>query len=116
MQRNRSFSTYMVASQGTAALDFSICVEQRTSISRSSLPAMLARARPLVVTFHRGDALDEPQRNAIYRALQRSCVKSASVLIAVSEEIRQALIERLSADPAKIRIVPCGIDPAIFRP
>jgi glycosyltransferase involved in cell wall biosynthesis len=82
----------------------------------SALPALLGNGPPLVTTFHRGDALDEPRRNAVYARLQRWCVHRSVALIAVSREIRDELVSGLAADPERIHIVPCGVDTDRFQP
>jgi len=79
------------------------------------LPALLKR-KPLIVTYHRGDALDEPLRNKVYFWLQRFTVFRADFLIAVSNDIREALVKSLGADPRKISIIPCGVDTELFHP
>jgi glycosyltransferase involved in cell wall biosynthesis len=83
----------------------------------SALPALLLRgSRPLVVTFHRGDALDEPRRNRLYALLQRLCVHASTRLIAVSSQIKDALVRHCGADPARIDVISCGVDTERFRP
>jgi D-inositol-3-phosphate glycosyltransferase len=83
----------------------------------SALPAFLLRgSRPLVVTFHRGDALDEPRRNRLYAYMQRLCVRASTRLIAVSSQIKDALVRQCDADPACIDVISCGVDTERFQP
>ena len=79
------------------------------------LPALFKR-KPLVITFHGGDALDDPQVCKVYRFLQRFVVARADRLIAVSREVAQVLVSDLGADPAKISVITCGVDSSVFYP
>ena len=79
------------------------------------LPAIIKR-KPLVITFHRGDALDEPFRNKLYCKLQKFVVSRADFLIAVSSEIKEALIEHLGARSDKVSVITCGVDTRAFLP
>jgi len=82
----------------------------------SALIPSIIKKRPLVITFHRGDALNEPFRNKVYFKLQRFVVARSDYLIAVSSEIKDALVNILGADPDKISVIPCGVDTNIFFP
>lgn len=81
----------------------------------SALPALFLKFRPLIVTFHRGDALDEPKRNLLYHWLQKSTVKKATHIIAVSNEIKEVLISQLGAQRHKISVISCGVDTSVFK-
>ncbi|MBN2121412.1 MAG: glycosyltransferase family 4 protein [Candidatus Omnitrophica bacterium] len=78
-------------------------------------PALIKR-RPLVISFHRGDALDEPRRNWLYCKSQKFVVRRSDHLIAVSDEIKQALIHDLGATEDRVSIVSCGINTSVFTP
>lgn len=82
----------------------------------SALPALFAHTPPLVTTFHRGDAIDEPKRNALYATLQRRCVQKSAALIAVSSEIRNVLVAELGARMDQVHVIPCGVDATRFQP
>lgn len=82
----------------------------------SALFAAIIKRRPLVVTFHRGDALYEPFRNKIYFILQRFVISRADHIIAVSNEIKNTLIKYLEAQPNNISVITCGIDTDLFSP
>lgn len=79
------------------------------------LPAIIKR-KPLIITFHRGDALYEPLRNKVYCTLQKFVVSRADFLIAVSSEIKEALIEHLGARSDKVSVITCGVDTRSFLP
>jgi len=79
------------------------------------IPALVKRT-PLVITFHRGDALEEPFRSYVYCNLQRFVVSRADFLIAVSSEVEDTLIRHLGAQRNKIRVITCGVDTNLFRP
>jgi glycosyltransferase involved in cell wall biosynthesis len=78
-------------------------------------PALLGN-RPLIVTFHRGDALNEPYRNRLYNWLQKYVVARADHIIAVSSEIKQALIDNLGAQAKNVTVITCGVDSQAFKP
>jgi len=82
----------------------------------SALFAAIVRRRPLVVTFHRGDALDEPWRSKFYYWAQKLVVNEAMRIIAVSREIKHSLVKDLGSDTGKITTVSCGVDSTVFRP
>lgn len=79
------------------------------------VPAIIKRT-PLIITFHRGDVLYEPFRNKVYSKLQRFVVSRANSLIAVSSEIKEALIKHLGAHPDKVSVITCGVDTRSFLP
>jgi glycosyltransferase involved in cell wall biosynthesis len=81
----------------------------------SGLIPELLKSRPTVVTFHRGDALDEPRRNRLYGRLQRYVVASADHIIGVSREVMAAL-EALGADPGRMTRLSCGVNTTRFAP
>jgi len=79
------------------------------------LPAIVKRT-PLIITFHRGDALDEPYRSRAYFRLQRFVVSRADSLIAVSSQIKEALIRDLGARSDDVSVITCGVETSLFRP
>lgn len=81
----------------------------------SAFVPTLFKRKPLIVTFHGSDALIEPNRNALYRLLQRRVVSHSSRIIAVSNQIRNYLVNELGASISKIEIIPCGVDTDKFR-
>ncbi len=80
----------------------------------SALPFAILKKKPLVVTFHGGDALHEPYRNQVYYYLQKFVVSRADRIIAVSKEIKKALIDNLNAHPDRITIISCGVNTTLF--
>jgi len=81
----------------------------------SALPFAILKKKPLLITFHRGDALDEPYRNEVYYYLQKFVVSRADHIIAVSKEIKKALINNLNAHPDRISTISYGVDTALFH-
>jgi glycosyltransferase involved in cell wall biosynthesis len=81
----------------------------------SALVPLLAGARPLVVTFHRGDALSEPRRNRLYGALQRSVAACADHLVCVSRQVQEAVLA-LGARPERTSRLSCGVNTDRFAP
>jgi glycosyltransferase involved in cell wall biosynthesis len=92
----------------------------------SALPAVILKSicfpfcsksgAPLVVTYHRGDVLEEPKRNLLYYWLQVVTVKRAVRIIAISREIERALVSQLSAQRQSISVISCGVDTSFFMP
>jgi glycosyltransferase involved in cell wall biosynthesis len=76
---------------------------------------------PTVVTLHDVQHLDLPQlfsrgeRAYRSRFYQRS-VRRADRLIVISEFVRERAVARLGLDPARIRVVPLGLDHEVLRP
>jgi glycosyltransferase involved in cell wall biosynthesis len=82
----------------------------------SAIVPSIIKRKPLIITFHGSDALQEPFRNALYMWLQKWCIKRANYLIAVSRDIRNNLVSKLEAKESVISVVPCGIDTTKFCP
>jgi glycosyltransferase involved in cell wall biosynthesis len=82
-------------------------------LGRDYLVAAMARRRAprakLVLTRHHYLPL---KKNALYRWL----LQDVSAVIAVSDPVRESIIERLSLPPGRVHTVPNWIDPARFRP
>src|SRR5262249_45445468 len=49
-------------------------------------------------------------------AVERAAVRESDFLVASSEIESSELMQLYGADPEKICIVPCGVDPDVFRP
>ncbi|MEJ5914319.1 glycosyltransferase [Pseudokineococcus sp. 1T1Z-3] len=76
-------------------------------------PAARRAGLPLVVTFHGYDVTRlpvEPRTGAAYRRGLRRLFESATVLVAVSEYVRERLLA-LGAPEAKVVVQPIGIPP-----
>jgi D-inositol-3-phosphate glycosyltransferase len=48
--------------------------------------------------------------------IERGIMKSADILIAPSPWEKEKMVAHFSADPGKIRVIPCGVDLDLFRP
>ena len=78
-------------------------------------------ARPFVVTLHDLQHLDLPQ---LFSRAERSfrtvawhrSIRAADRVIVISEFVRERAIAALGLDPARIRVVPLGLDHAQLRP
>jgi len=81
----------------------------------SALPALAFASDRLVTTFHRGDALDEPRRNPVYRAAQVACVRRSRAIVAVSAEIADAVRELGGERCPPVTVLPCGVDVESFH-
>ena len=77
-------------------------------------PICKAAGIPLLVIFHGHDASDKKLLHE-YRTKYRALFSYASVIIAVSEDMKNKLIE-LGAAPEKVTVISCGVDTAKFKP
>jgi glycosyltransferase involved in cell wall biosynthesis len=50
------------------------------------------------------------------RVFYRSAVRRSRIVIAISEHVRETLVERLGLDPGRVRVAPLGVDPERFSP
>ncbi|HVS84787.1 MAG TPA: glycosyltransferase [Gaiellaceae bacterium] len=96
-------------------------VDVHFALTASALVGRLD-ARPLVVHFH-GPWADESVVHggsrlgaAAKRALERRIYRRARVVITLSEAFRRLAIERYRLDPARVHVVPPGIDLERFSP
>lgn len=81
-----------------------------------------ALGTPLLVTFHalgrvrrlhQGPADGFPEER---QAIEDRVVAEADLILAECPQDREDLVGLYGADPARVRIVPCGFDPAEFSP
>lgn len=88
----------------------------------AALPVARELGIPLVQSFHSiavaeesdqpGERPESPGRLAGERLLARE----AELLIAVSEAERETIVADLGGDPARVLVVPLGVDTELFRP
>jgi D-inositol-3-phosphate glycosyltransferase len=77
---------------------------------------------PLVHTFHslgavKGESLGEKDRSPGARIeIEKKICQAADVIIATAPQEKVDLVEYYGTDPAKIKIVPCGVNLELFRP
>ena len=76
---------------------------------------------PKVVTLHDLQHLDLPEmfprgERAFRRAAWHPSLRRADRVIVISEFVRERAVARLRLDPAKIRVVPLGLDHATLTP
>ena len=81
----------------------------------AGLVAALASRAPLVVTAH-GQDVENARRNRAVRAATRHIVRRASGVIAVSDWLRDRLVEAAPEAAAKTEVVDCGVDLERFAP
>ncbi len=77
--------------------------------------------RPSVVTLHDVQHLDLPQlfpwtERAFRSVAWHRSVRGAERVIVMSEFVRDRAIDRLGLDPARLRVVPLGLDHAMLHP
>lgn len=91
----------------------------------SGLVAADIKARtgiPYVVTFHALGRVRRQYQGPADRfpderfAIEDRVVREADLIIAECPQDAQDLVQLYGADPAKLRVVPCGYDPQLFRP
>lgn len=89
----------------------------------AALPVAKALGLPLVHSYHsiaaaadaplgEGERAEAPGRLAGERRL----AAEAELIVTVSEAERRTVIDRLGAAPERVRVVPPGVDTALFRP
>lgn len=89
----------------------------------AALPVARSAGIPLVQSYHSiaappespltdGERPESPGRLAGERRLARE----ADLVIAVSEAERRTVLDRLAGDPARVRVVPLGVDTELFHP
>lgn len=89
----------------------------------AALPVAREAGIPLAVSYHsiaappdspltEGERPESPGRLAGERELARE----ADLVIAVSEAERATVLGRLGGDPARVRVVPLGVDTVLFHP
>lgn len=77
----------------------------------SALAACRRTGRPFLTTFHG----TYNERGSLKR-LYNSVMAKGDLVIAISEHIAKLILERYKIDPARIRLIPRGIDFEIFDP
>jgi glycosyltransferase involved in cell wall biosynthesis len=85
-----------------------------------TIPAPLTR-RPQVVTLHDVIHLDLPDfvpraKRAFRRLAYDRAAQRADRVIVPSAFVRERALDRLGLDPERVRVVPHGVDHAVFRP
>jgi D-inositol-3-phosphate glycosyltransferase len=78
---------------------------------------------PRVQMFHtlglvKREVMDEDvdAESDVRIAIERRAIKESAAVVAASEIEASELEQLYAADPAKIRIIPCGVDPEVFHP
>src|SRR5439155_3290029 len=76
---------------------------------------------PKVVTLHDLQHLDLPElfprgERAFRRLAWHTSIRRADRVIVISDFVRDRAIEKLALDPARIRVVPLGLDHAVLTP
>ncbi|MDO5053435.1 MAG: glycosyltransferase [Pseudoclavibacter sp.] len=89
----------------------------------AALPAARAWDVPLLMSYHSiaappGSPLadGEPPEDALRVAGEARMAREAELLVTVSEAEARTAIERCGADPARVRVLPPGVDTELFRP
>ena len=92
--------------------------------SYAQLALGLPRGRAIVTchdidTFRSVVRPSDERRNLLFNAMTRRILRGlrrAEVIVCVSEAARDDLLRYQLADPARVRVVPNGIDPALLQP
>ncbi len=80
------------------------------------LAARAAGVRPVVHTYH-GHVLRgyfSPAKEALFRRLERLLARSTNALVAVSEAVKQDLVQLGVAPAEKVRVIPLGLELSAF--
>ena len=71
---------------------------------------------PTVVSAWGDDILILPPRSRLIRAFTKRVLEAVDLVYAVSEHIKDCIIEDFGISPEKVRYLPIGIDTAVFSP
>src|SRR5207237_2405330 len=66
----------------------------------------------------KGEGMDEDvdAESDVRIEIERRAVRESAAVVAASEIEAGELEQLYAADPAKLRIIPCGVDPEVFHP
>ena len=86
-----------------------------------TVPVPPVRDRPVAVTLHDVQHLDlpslfSPATRAFRRLAYDRAARRADAVIVVSGFVRERAVERLGLDPARVHVVPLGVDRQAFHP
>ena len=84
-------------------------------LAPAGLIAALASRAPLVVTAH-GQDVENARERPVVRAATRHVVRRSAAIIAVSEWLRERLVEAVPVAAGKTEVVDCGVDLERFAP
>ena len=110
----------MTAQGDTATADVVHCHTWYTHMG--GILAKLSHGIPLVVTTHSLEPLRPWKREQLGRGydlsswIERTAIELADAVVAVSEETRQDVLRLFSVDPARVRVIPNGIDVDEYQP
>jgi D-inositol-3-phosphate glycosyltransferase len=116
----------------TAQLDEYVAAEGRPYdlihahywLSASVARTLAARwAVPRIQMFHtlglvKREVMDEDidGESDVRVTIERQAVRESAAIVAASEIERGELRDLYAADPAKVHVIPCGVDPTLFHP
>lgn len=77
--------------------------------------------RPVVVTLHDATFFTDPEvhtavKRTFFRSATRLSLRLAALCVVPSQATADELVRVVSADPARLRVAPHGVDTAVFRP
>lgn len=77
---------------------------------------------PVVQMFHtlglvkRAALAEDGDGDDIRVGIERSAVRDSDAIVAASDIEADDLVELYDADPRRVTVIPCGVDPDVFRP
>ena len=84
-------------------------------ITHHGMYGALTGFRPFVVTAYGSDVLIDPKKSMIKKYVVKHVLRKADLITCDAEHMKEA-IEKLGADPEKIRLINFGIDTRKFKP
>ena len=101
-----------------------MCIRDSYWLSASVARSLAARwGVPRIQMFHtlglvKREVMDEDVdgESDVRIAIEREAVRGSTALVAASEIELGELRELYGAGPAKVHVIPCGVDPILFRP
>lgn len=116
------FGEYMLSYVREHAMHYDVVHANFFMSAMAALPLARQEQIPLAVTFHalgkvrRFHQAQDDQFSDARFAIEEDIVRHADCIIAECPQDERDLIELYDADPARIRMVPCGYDPDEFAP
>ncbi len=111
--RNNYFSNYGVK-RFLKSNKIDVVISNYGTSASHMVPVCKALNIPLIPIFHGHDATDKKYLSK-YKTKYTKLFEYAAFIIVVSEEMKNGIIN-LGANPNKIKVIPCGVNPEKFQP
>jgi glycosyltransferase involved in cell wall biosynthesis/ubiquinone/menaquinone biosynthesis C-methylase UbiE len=72
--------------------------------------------RALIITIHGSDINIYPKKSSLIHILTQFVLKKSDIIIAVSDELKKAIVNDFNVSPQKVKVIPVGVDTQFFTP